>query len=111
VTDRNDAVNVVDGESISVFGHADGTGGNAGVEFQSGATECVFYGNVQGGAINNGTRCVINGRTVNSGDPDSTGDWNGNHSLALTSGVVIEDTVNGNLYYPTSDGSYSQIGS
>jgi hypothetical protein len=74
--------------------------------------ENVLFANVNDGTINDtGTRNVINGRGTNDGDPNTTGDWSGHADFCLLTGAVIEDTTNSNLYYPKSDGTYSQIGS
>lgn len=109
-TDRNDAVNIANGTNITVIGAGDNSGGgNASIEFQSNATECVASGN-WAGWINNGTRCLVNGRGVNSGDPNSTGGWNGHTSYAEDQNATIHDTANDNLYM-ARNGAWSQVGS
>jgi hypothetical protein len=107
---RNAGIDINQATNIHVQGQAFQSGGTADVTIGSSATECRVDGDVRS-RVNNGTRCVINGRSPNSGDPNSTGDWNGNHSLAINWGVMIEDTSNSNLYYPKSDGTFSQVGS
>jgi hypothetical protein len=54
----------------------------------------------------NGTRTVEDGLGFNSGDPSSTGDWNGNGY----EGVFVRDTTNGDTYL-YNNGSWSQVAS
>lgn len=63
-----------------------------GVKFDSNSTQCMAIGSFVDGVVNNGTRCIVNGNSVNSGDPSSGGDWNGYSGLAYRHGVTVWDT-------------------
>jgi len=70
-----------------------------------GGTDNVFdltYDTLQGQS--KGTRSVINGLGYNSGNPQSTGQWNGNG----IEGVKVRDTDNQNTYL-YNNGTFSQI--
>lgn len=73
----------------------------AGNSFQGCATDIIVTGSDnrinQPGAVvaDSGTRTVINGVSVNAGDPDAAGAWNG---VAKWPGLVIQDTTN-NIQY------------
>lgn len=66
----------------------------------------VYDPNLEWSDINVGTRTTLNDVGRNSGDPRSTGQWNGNGY----SGLVVEDVSN-NDYYKYITGTWRQIGS
>jgi len=60
----------------------------SGAENQIWGTKGLDYGQI----ADNGTRTMINGWSVNSGDPSTTGQWNGNAALAGRVGITVWDT-------------------
>lgn len=62
------------------------------------ATECMFVGHIDGAVTNWGTRNVVNGYSVNVGDPRVEGAWNGYVDLAARTGVRVIN-YSGNLPY------------
>lgn len=68
---------------------------NGDVEIGSGSTDTIMSGNfVRGTFTDNGTRTLVNGWGTNNGDPNSTGEWNGNGR----EGVSVVDTANSAKY-------------
>jgi len=80
----------------------------SGISIESGANDCFIHdpqsnwSDVSG----SGTRIVLNGVGLNAGDPNTTGDWNGNGK----EGVKVRDTTNSNTYL-YNNGTWSQIAS
>lgn len=80
------------------------------ISIRSGTSDAYVDADVPRNDISDSsTRGIINGVGINSGDPNSTGDWSGNEQRAEDYGVVIEDTSNNNLYMAVG-GSFAQIG-
>jgi hypothetical protein len=84
------------------------------INFTTGATECValgYFANTSADLTNWGTRCVVNGMSVNNGDPSSTGDWNGFANTAAQLGVTVWDTATSpeTPYRATPTGSWVAI--
>jgi hypothetical protein len=70
---------------------------------------CAVDDNAQGGHfVAPGGLSVREGRGFNSGDPSSTGDWNGETTRAERHNAVIEDTSNNTLYM-AQNGSWVAI--
>lgn len=65
---------------------------NGDVSFGTATAENVLYGAIEGTTTDNGVRNIINGVGTNSGDPSTTGDWNGSAALAHEHGAVIWDS-------------------
>ena len=57
---------------------------------------------------NNGDRNIIDGRSTNSGDPNTEGVWAGHEDFAEDHNAIIEDTTNDDLYMAVG-GSFVQI--
>ncbi len=66
--------------------------GNATQDIRVGGVENQFWGVTFDTITDNGTRTVVNGNGTNSGDPNTTGQWNGNASRAYDLGVTVWDT-------------------
>lgn len=85
---------------------------NGDVQITSNATDCVLTGVfIRGSLTDNGTRTVVNGRSTNNGDPSSTGQWNGNATLAHELGVTVWDTSTDpdTPYKAGPDGNWTSI--
>lgn len=74
--------------------------GTTGLNMQY-ATESIFNGYVSG-SITHGTRTVINGKSINAGDPSTGGgQWAGFSDLAYKMGAdVIDTSTEGDKYEP-----------
>lgn len=88
---------ILGGTRNAFFGQSYNNGTNSShgfdIKFTSTAVECVAYGYfAQSSQPENwGKRCVLNGHSVNNGDPNSTGDWNSHPQKAFSLGVTVWD--------------------
>lgn len=86
---NTDNVNIqINGNKNKIIGsHLDGE-----LEIKSGATETVVAGTQFATLSDSGTRSVVNGHARNDGNPNDSGDWNGNATLAHRLGATVWDT-------------------
>lgn len=103
-TFENSSVDALQTAIVAEVGPVSLTDTDASIDIQSTASDVLIRGGLNTAVVNDaGTRTVVEGMGENAGDPNSTGQWNGN----ARQGVVVENTNNGDLFTAAPSGGWT----